>query len=181
MCKRHLYCHSCYATRYRVPLCTGKWAGYIDREIKLSLFHFVKAVECLPNRLTPFNSEIHYKEENYLKVRTVVFKYITPPIVKGSVYWYISILYSYVFTFLYSHILSSTMWLSYPLSYGSTGFISPAFYILILTLYKSPLSTYTILLIRSVTPAPFSLSLFLKSSFISKLLIRGILYPVLTC
>ena len=34
-------------------------------------------MECLPNRLTPLYSEIHYEEENYLKVRTVVFKYIT--------------------------------------------------------------------------------------------------------
>ena len=42
----------------------------------------MKAGECLPNRLTPFNSKIHYKRENYLKVKTVVFKYITPPIVK---------------------------------------------------------------------------------------------------
>ena len=39
-------------------------------------------MEYLPNKLTPFNSEIHYKEENYLKVKTAVFKYITPPIVK---------------------------------------------------------------------------------------------------
>ena len=36
----------------------------------------------LPNRLTPLYSKIYYKEENYLKVRTAVFKYITPPIVK---------------------------------------------------------------------------------------------------
>ena len=36
----------------------------------------------LPNRLTPFNFKIYYKKENYLKVRTAVFKYITPPIVK---------------------------------------------------------------------------------------------------
>ena len=42
----------------------------------------MKAVEYLPNRLTFFDSEIYYKEENYLKVRTVAFKYIIPPIVK---------------------------------------------------------------------------------------------------
>ena len=36
----------------------------------------------MPNRLTPLYSKIHYKEENYLKVKTTVFKYITPPIVK---------------------------------------------------------------------------------------------------
>ena len=34
------------------------------------------------NKLTPLYSKIYYKEENYLKVRTVVFKYINPPIVK---------------------------------------------------------------------------------------------------
>ena len=34
------------------------------------------------NRLTPLYSKIYYKEENYLKVRTAVFKYITPSIVK---------------------------------------------------------------------------------------------------
>ena len=36
----------------------------------------------MPNRLTPLYSKIYYKEENYLKVRTAVFKYITLPIVK---------------------------------------------------------------------------------------------------
>ena len=38
----------------------------------------------MPNRLTPLYSEIYYKEENYLKVRTAVFKYITPPIVQAK-------------------------------------------------------------------------------------------------
>ena len=41
-------------------------------------------MECLPNKLTPFNFKIYYKKENYLKVKTVVFKYITAPIVKFS-------------------------------------------------------------------------------------------------
>ena len=36
----------------------------------------------MPNRLTPLYSKIYYKEENYLKVKTAVFKYITPRIVK---------------------------------------------------------------------------------------------------
>ena len=139
----------------------------------------MKAVEYLPNRLTPFNSEIYYKEKNYLKVRTAVFKYITPPIVKGSVYWYIGILVYHVPTFLCSYILSFIIWLSYPLFYSSTSSISPAFYILILIQYKSPLSTCTILLIRFVTPTPSSLFLSLKSSSISKLLTRGILCPIL--
>ena len=37
----------------------------------------------MPNRLTPLYSKIYYKEENYLKVKTAVFKYITPPYSKG--------------------------------------------------------------------------------------------------
>ena len=59
-------------------------------------------MECLPNKLTPFNSKIYYKKKNYLKVKTTVFKYITPPIIKGLVHWYISILCSRVPIFLYS-------------------------------------------------------------------------------
>ena len=43
----------------------------------------------MPNRLILLYSKIYYKEENYLKIRTVVFKYITPPIVKVE---YVSIL-----------------------------------------------------------------------------------------
>ena len=39
----------------------------------------------MPNRLTFLYSEIYYKEENYLKVKTAVFKYITPPIVKFGI------------------------------------------------------------------------------------------------
>ena len=31
------------------------------------------------NRLTPLYFRIYYKKENYLKVKTTVFKYITPP------------------------------------------------------------------------------------------------------
>ena len=63
-------------------------------------------MEYLPNKLTPFNSKIYYKEENYLKVKTTVFKYITPPIVKGLVYWYISILVYCVPAFPRSYILN---------------------------------------------------------------------------
>ena len=40
-------------------------------------------MECVPNRLTPLYSKIYYKEENYLKVKTAVFKYITSPYSKG--------------------------------------------------------------------------------------------------
>ena len=43
-------------------------------------------MECLPNKLTPFNSKIYYKENNYLKVRTVLFIYLSPLFSKGSVY-----------------------------------------------------------------------------------------------
>ena len=39
----------------------------------------------MPNRLTPLYSKIYYKEKNYLKVKTIVFKYITPPYSKGWV------------------------------------------------------------------------------------------------
>ena len=39
-------------------------------------------MEYSPNRLTPLYSEIHYEEENYLKVRTAVFKYTNSSIVK---------------------------------------------------------------------------------------------------
>ena len=42
-------------------------------------------MEYLPNKLTPLYSKIYYKEENYLKVKIVVFKYITPPYSKGWV------------------------------------------------------------------------------------------------
>ena len=62
----------------------------------------------LLNRLTLLYSEIYYKEENYLKVRTAVVKYITPPIVKVE---YISILIYLVYyisnipMFLYSELL----------------------------------------------------------------------------
>ena len=61
-------------------------------------------MECSPNKLTPLYSKIYYKEENYLKVKTVVFKYITPPHSKGWVCWYINILVYFIF--LYSHVLT---------------------------------------------------------------------------
>ena len=43
-------------------------------------------MECLPNRLTPLYSKIHYKEENYLKVKTKLLIYPFPPHSKG---WYV--------------------------------------------------------------------------------------------
>ena len=58
----------------------------------------------MPNRLTSLYSKIYYKEKNYLKVKTAVFKYITPLIVKVEyvgilIYQYIIFLYSYIPTF----------------------------------------------------------------------------------
>ena len=44
-------------------------------------------IKYLPNRLTPLYFEIYYKKKNYLKVKTVVFKYISPPYSKGLVLW----------------------------------------------------------------------------------------------
>ena len=53
----------------------------------------------MPNRLTFLYFKIYYKKENYLKVKTIVFKYITPPIIKVK---YINILiYQYI---LHSYI-----------------------------------------------------------------------------
>ena len=60
----------------------------------------MKAVEYLPNKLTPFNFKIYYKEENYLKVKTVVLKYTTPPYSKGSVYQYIGTLSMWVYKYI---------------------------------------------------------------------------------
>ena len=71
--------------KYRVLLWTGNWAGYVDKDIESQAFFTKKALECLPNRLTSLYSKIHYKEENYLKVRTELFIYPSPPHRKG---WY---------------------------------------------------------------------------------------------
>ena len=73
--------------RYLVPVNTGNWAKCVDK-IKLQVQTGVdqyRSLRVLPNRLTPIYSENHYKEENYLKVRTVIFKYITPPYSNSSV------------------------------------------------------------------------------------------------
>ena len=56
-------------------------------------------MECLPNKLTLFNSKIHYKKKNYLEVKTVSFKYITPPYSKGSVYQYIILIKYIIFPY----------------------------------------------------------------------------------
>ena len=78
--------------RYLVLMSTGNWARYIDR-IRLQVRTRVdqyRLLKVLPNRLTPVYSENYYKEENYLKVKTVVFKYITPPYSNSSVLQYAS-------------------------------------------------------------------------------------------
>ena len=81
------------------------------------------------------------------------------------VYWYINTPpHSYVFTFLFSEFLVTCRLcdLAYPLFYGFTGSISPVSRALILTQYKSPFSTCTILLIRSVTLYAYKFKLLTK-------------------
>ena len=72
--------------KYRVLLGTSKWARCVDRDIIRQASFTKKAVECLPNRLTPLYSEIYYEEENYLKVKTELFIYPSPLYSKG---WYV--------------------------------------------------------------------------------------------
>ena len=113
-------------------------------------------MEYLLNKLTPLYSKIYYKKENYLKVRTIIFKYITPPYSKGWVYWYVSILVYFTFLYFYISTFRTLVMcylydLAYPLFYGFTGFISFISRVLILIRYKSSLNICTILFIRSVT------------------------------
>ena len=80
--------------RYLVLTSTGNWARYVDRirsQVRTRVDQH-RSLRVLPNRLTPVYSENHYKEENYLKVKTVVFKYITPPHSNSSVCWYVGML-----------------------------------------------------------------------------------------
>ena len=61
----------------------------------------------LPNRLTLLYSKIHYEEENYLKVKTELFIYPSPPHSKGLGMWEcwnISILRSYVLAYIYTEL-----------------------------------------------------------------------------
>ena len=85
-----------YVVKYRVLLWTGNWARYVNRNIESQASFTKKALKCLPNRLTPLYSKIYYEEENYLKVRTELFIYPSPPYSKGLGMWerwYISILH----------------------------------------------------------------------------------------
>ena len=147
--------------RYLVPTSTGNWARCVDRirsQVRTGVDQH-RSLGVLPNRLTPVYSENHYEEENYLKVRTVVFKYTTPPHSNGrSVLTFSHIPRTELDTFgTRVHSIRSpwlVMWLGYPSSHGSTGSISPASRALILIQYKFSLSTCTALYIRSVTLLP---------------------------
>ena len=82
-----------YAVRYLVPISTSNWARYVDRigsQVQTKVNQY-RLLEVLPNRLTPIYSKNYYEEENYLEVKTVIFKYITPPYSNSC----------YVLTFLY--------------------------------------------------------------------------------
>ena len=73
--------------KYRVFLRTGNWAKYINRNIESQASFTEKALECLLNKLTPLYSEIYYKEENYLEIRTELLIYPSPPHSKGLGMW----------------------------------------------------------------------------------------------
>ena len=86
-----------YIVKYKVLLWTSNWAGYVNKDIKSQVSFTKKALKCLPNRLTLLYSKIHYKEENYLKVKTELFIYPSPPYSKGlSILWFNTSVY-YVF------------------------------------------------------------------------------------
>ena len=55
----------------------------MNRQDLTRVNHCNPLIKYILNRLTLLYSKIHYKEENYLKVKTAVFKYITPPHSKG--------------------------------------------------------------------------------------------------
>ena len=121
----------------------------------------------LPNRLTPLYSKIYYKEENYLKVKTAVFKYITPPIVKVE---YVGILvYQYIPIFPRSELSSCVTYVTrLPSSYGFTSSISSVSRALILTQYMSLFSTCTILFIRSVIFIINKIIVIIASTYLKK-------------
>ena len=85
--------------KYKVPLRTGKWAKYVGRDIESQAFFTEKALECLPNRLTPLYFKIYYKEENYLEVRTKLFIYLSPPYSKGLGIWECWYISSYILAY----------------------------------------------------------------------------------
>ena len=69
----------------------GRYIGRIERQVLTRVDQY-RSLKVLPNRLTPIYSKNHYEEENYLKVKTVVFKYITPPHSNGPVRQYVGTL-----------------------------------------------------------------------------------------
>ena len=75
-----------YIVKYRVLLWTGNWARYVDKDIKSQASFTEKFLKYLLNRLTLLYSKIYYEEENYLKVRTKLLIYSSPPHSKG---WYV--------------------------------------------------------------------------------------------
>ena len=88
---------------------TGNWARYVDK-IRLQVWTKVnqyRSLRVLPNRLTPIYSKNHYEEENYLKIKTVIFKYITPPYSNSPVCRYVGTLGTQV----REYIGSFSMWL----------------------------------------------------------------------
>ena len=88
--------------KYRVLLGTGKWAKYVDKDIESQASFTKKAIKCLPNKLTPLYFKIYYKEKNYLKVKTELFIYLSPPHSKGSGMWecwYVGTLHSYILAY----------------------------------------------------------------------------------
>ena len=92
----------CYIVEYRVLLWTGKWAKYIDKDVESQVSFIKKALKCLFNRLTPLYSEIYYEEENYLKVRTKLLIYLSPPPSKGRYVRYVRYI-KYVYRSYRSH------------------------------------------------------------------------------
>jgi len=110
------------------------------------------------------NSVLKYPNFFIVMFGTSVHQYI----------WYITFP-----TFSCSYVLSlvtwSTIWLIYLLSHSLIGSI-PSCYASHTTLVFSD-SKSTSPLIRSITPSPLSLFLSLKTSCISKLSIRGVVFP----
>ena len=91
--------------KYRVVLWTNNWAGYVNRDIESQVSFIEKALEYWLNRLTPLYSKIYYEEENYLKVRTKLFIYLSPPYSKGLgmwEHWYVSMSRFYILAYLYT-------------------------------------------------------------------------------
>ena len=80
--------------RYLVPTSTNNWARYVDRiksQVRTGVNQY-RLLRVLPNRLTSIYFKNYYEEENYLKVKTVIFKYITLPYSNGLVRRYVGTL-----------------------------------------------------------------------------------------